>query len=770
MKVGFDLIASAALSRADGLLRQWLPGGTSAGHEYKALNPTRADNRKGSFSVNICTGAWADFAAGDKGGDLISLYAYLNGLSQIDAAKALAEFLGIDLDDKPSQSASSFTANQKQPQDKKRSPWRPILPVPGDAPKPPVAHYTRGKPDVVYTYRAADGSVNGYVYRYTTSTGGKETLPVCFCEHSETGARDWRWMAFPEPRPLYNLDLLSQFPDQPVLLVEGEKCADVANDNQKNMIAVTWPGGSKAVNKAEWSALAGRKVIAWADCDAKRRNLAKEEKEQGIDPATLPLLPEIHQPGMRAMLRIHFLLVGLVPKVDFQLVDIPKPGKKKDGWDIADAIEDGEDIAAWIQRVRGSKSKKRQSSESSSLLVRNNQIVSCLANVYDVLQNDPEWDGVLGYNEFTYFINKLKPPPFDGGCVGEWDEYDSVQTSMWITRKYEFAPSTQLIDEALEALAKSNCYHPVREYLQSLEWDGVSRINDWISDYIGASKNAYVMRVSRWFLMGMVARVMKPGIKFDYSLVLEGDQGRKKSSALRVLGGEWFGDTDLDLHSKDSMASIRGKWLYEFAELGSLARSEATKQKSFLSRQVDEFRPPYGRRDISSPRQLVFGGSTNEWEWNKDETGGRRFWPVECRHEIDCDGLAAVRDQLFAEAYQLYQQGKRFWPTAEEQRRIFDPVQVQRTYSDSYVDLLYEWVQSQMSEFNMADALNELKIEPARHTRDIQTRVGKALKALGCVKVEKRNHEIRKWYKPPSRSEAESVSENMDGGDVGIPF
>lgn len=654
----------------------------------------------------------------------------------------------------------------------KKPAWSAIMPVPSDAPAPPVAHYVRGKPDVVYAYTDVDGYILGYVYRFWTSTGGKVTLPVCFCRHSETGKVDWRWQSFPEPRPLYGLKSLKLHPDRPVLLVEGEKCVDVADLRLfERFNVITWPGGSKAVGKVDWRPLAGKKIFAWADCDAKRERLTKDDRDAGIDQMSKPIMPESKQPGMCAMRDIKGVLEDIDSSTDFLLVNIPKPGERPDGWDIADVIDDGisdDDLIAMINDVR---EDSRRSAGDSGLFMSNGRIVPCLSNIYDILIADPQWRGVLAFNEFSYVICKRKKPPFDSSDVGEWDANDDVQTAMWLTRNYGFAPSPAQVAEAVEALAKTYAFHPVRDYLRALVWDDVSRVDDWITDYIGAPKNAYVMRVSRWFLMGMVARVMEPGVKFDCCLVLEGAQGRRKSSMLRVLAGEWFGDTDLDLHNKDSMNSIRGKWLYEFAELDSLARAEAARQKSFLSRQVDEFRPPYGRRDIRSPRQLVFGGSTNEWSWNKDSTGGRRFWPIVCDHEIDCEGLAAVRDQLFAEAYHLYKSGKRYWPTSEEQVKIFDPEQVKRHQHDSYIDLLDEFVSSRVSMFSMAEAAYELKIDNARLSRDIQTRIGKALQALGCTKIEKKTNTVsRFWYKPPERSEAPSSAGDSNGGDDGIPF
>lgn len=790
-KIDFKQVADAALNNARRLLHEWLPGGDWSGDEYKPHNPTRDDRHKGSFVISAKTGKWIDNATGDSGGDLISLYAYIHYISQIDAARAVAEMVGVDIDDKTISKSKNapplkVVDNQKPSieDEHARSSWVPILPVPDDAPSPPVAHYVRGKPQVVYTYRSSDRRVNGYVYRFVTSDGGKETLPVCFCRNRDTGATDWRWMAFPDPRPILNLDLLADYPNMPVLLVEGEKCAYAASEAVgEDYIPVTWPGGTKAVHKADWRPLTGRKIFAWADCDAKRQKLTREQKQAGVDPDSMPLLPESDQPGMRAMRDIHKILLALDPAIDFRFVDIPKPGDKPDGWDIADAIDDGlvgDDLIAFIKNTRTKKAERSADaafvnrSKSGLLLNSQGKIVPCAANIYDIIEADHRWNGVLGFNEFSYTMEKLKPPPYQSGIAGEWEANDDVQASMWLTREYGFAPTPAQVAEAAEALARAHGFHPVRDYLNSLAWDEESRIDCWLTEYVGAPLTPYTMRISRWFLMGMVARVFSPGVKFDFCLVLEGSQGRGKSSMLRVLGGEWFGDTDLDLHNKDSMASIRGKWLYEFAELDSIARAEATRQKSFLSRQVDEYRPPYGRRDIRSPRQLVFSGTTNvNWGWNKDETGGRRFWPIECSADIDCDGLAKVRDQLFAEAVVLYRRGERFWPNSEEQKKIFDPEQISRHQSDAYVDILSGFVAQQVSDFNMTDALMYLKIDAARLTRDIQTRIGKALIMLGCRRVEKRTNAIRFWYQPPSgisNSDMQDGSNRTGGGGNGIPF
>lgn len=789
-KIDFHHIASIALNHAERLLSSWLPGGRRNGHEYQSLNPMRADNSVGSFSVNINTGAWGDFAAGDAGGDLVSLCAYLfySG-DQLEAAYDLAEQFSIPMPPRKKDGgghSGSGTSPQPvaaeapppPPEKKKRSPWVPVLPVPEDAGEPPNAHPVRGLPQASWCYRDGSGAVLGYVFRFVTSDGGKEVLPLSCCRHEVSGKLDWRWISFPDPRPLYGLDRLAAKPEATVLVVEGEKCADIGDAELPDLAVVSWPGGGKAVDKADWSPLAGRKVVIWPDCDAQLAKLSNEEKKAGVDPLSKPLLSELEQPGWKAALRIAAILHELGCRV--WLVRIPKPGEKPSGWDIADAVElglTGEALAAWVRdcsRVYeppGAESKSTPPEAGAGeeeeggnwrrrlLYTQKGELSTCLANVYDILLNARAWKGVLAFDEFAQRTVKLKPPPYFGGDAGEWEGTDDSRTAMWLTRDSRFAPATALVAEAIETLAKANTIHPVRDWLAGLpKHDGVARIDMWLSDYLGVADSPYVRLVSRFFLIGMIARVMNPGVKFDYCLVLEGLQGKGKSQAVRVLGGEWHGDTDLDLHNKDSMSALRGKWVYEFAEMGSVTRAESTKQKSFLSRQYDEFRPVYGRREIRLPRQVCFIGTTNEWEWNKDPTGGRRFWPADCSGDFNLEGLRGSREQLFAEALALFNAGERFWPSQDEQKTLFDPEQLLREQQESLIDALHDWVFCQVMDFSIASAVTDgLKLDASKLTRDLQTRVGVALRKLGCEKVEKRNGMVRFWYKPPARNGAGST-------------
>lgn len=800
-KLPFGRVNDAALACLDRLCAQWLPDGKLVNGEWQALNPRRADGHVGSFSINTRSGVWADFATDDKGADPISLYAYLfTSDDQGQACRALAEQLGIEVGPglvaTPPTPAPPVAPETSPPAEKPpRTWWEPVTPAPATAPEPPKAHAVRGLPEAVWTYRDGDGHVLGYVYRFRTSDGGKEVLPLVWARHTRNGREEWRWMSWAEPRPLYGLDRLAARPEGAVLLVEGEKCADAAALELPDLVVVSWPGGGKATGKIDWRPLHGRKVIQWPDCDAQREALSKAEKDAGVEAETKHLLPAEKQPGIVAMDRIAAQLDG---QAKLWRVEIPAPGEKPGGWDVADAIAEGLQgpaLADWIrahsrvhvspaqevsqpaQRGKGGEPPADPAEVPPgaewrrSLIYDRGELKACLANVYDVLTHDETWAGVLAFDEFALRTVLLKPTPF-GADPGDWDQTHDSRTAIWMARKYRFTPSTALVAEAVEVAARANTVHPPRDWLRTLAWDGTARLDTWVARYLGADQSDYTARVGRWFLVGMVARVMRPGCKFDYCLVLEGDQGKKKSSILAAIGGLWFGDTDINLGDKDSMTALQGKWLHEFAELGSLARAEELRQKSFLSRQFDDYRPVYGRRFIRAPRQNVFAGSTNQWEWNKDPTGGRRFWPVEVLvDEVDLAAFGLVREQLFAEALARFEAGERYWPSKTEQKVIFDPVQLKREAAEPLVDALHDWVFEQYDSsghpkpFSAANALMDgLGLKADKLTRDMSTRIGIALRKLGCGRIEKRNGMTRYWYVPPPKTENKQISGHVDFG------
>ena len=274
MKAGdIQAIAARALAHIEAICTRWLPDGKKAGHEWEIgdRHGTPGKSLKVHLSGNKA-GMWADFSTGDKGGDLVSLVAYIDGVSQGDAARRLAEFLGLPVDDRP---APQRPAPQAKPAQAAAPEWLAILPVPADAPPPPAAHRKHGKPDRVYHYRNAQGQTLGFVARFEANAtrAKKEFTWQVYAEAD--GRREWRWQGFPVPRPLYGLDALADRPAAPVVLFEGEKATEAGWDLLPDHVGLTWPGGGKAADKADFSPLNGRAVILWADADAPGREAMK---------------------------------------------------------------------------------------------------------------------------------------------------------------------------------------------------------------------------------------------------------------------------------------------------------------------------------------------------------------------------------------------------------------------------------------------------------------------------------------------------------------
>lgn len=228
---------------------------------------------------------------------------------------------------------------------------------------------------------------------------------------------------------------------------------------------------------------------------------------------------------------------------------------------------------------------------------------------------------------------------------------DIVKIRNWVSVHYKFEPPVNITNDAITLIAERNSFHPVRDWIESEEWDGTSRIAGLFKNYLGVeAPEPYLSEISEKFLVAMVARVYYPGIKFDHTPIFEGSQGIGKSSFGRILvSDKWFADSLPDLHDKDAALNLRGIWLVEMSELAHMGRSKEETIKSFLTRQTDKVRPPFGRRWLELPRENVFVGTTNAETYLKDRTGNRRFWVMKAE-KCEFEKLRRDRLQLFAEA------------------------------------------------------------------------------------------------------------------------
>lgn len=266
---------------------------------------------------------------------------------------------------------------------------------------------------------------------------------------------------------------------------------------------------------------------------------------------------------------------------------------------------------------------------------------------------------VFGQNEFTGQVEIVNPAPWHNGRMPPYKvvgDRDLKLLKGHLTTNHGFEATVSAIEEAIVNNANTNKFHPVREYLDSLEWDKVERLDNWLRDFCGADDTEYVRACARKTLCAAVMRVMRPGCKFDHVLVLEGEQGIGKTGIVLILAGPWAGDFSIDPHSKDTIQLMQGKWIIELAELEVTRRTERDALKAFLTRQTDQARLAYGRMVNEFPRQSLFIATKNpdaDGTYLHDDTGNRRWWPVKLKPKgpyIDFQGLKGARNQLFAEA------------------------------------------------------------------------------------------------------------------------
>lgn len=299
---------------------------------------------------------------------------------------------------------------------------------------------------------------------------------------------------------------------------------------------------------------------------------------------------------------------------------------------------------------------------------KSGRLLCNIANIILILENDPALAGHIVHDLFTGMDSAKDGLPWNKNA-NQWTDTDDANLRVWLEKHYDITGKEKIAD-ALTAVLTRHSYHPIRDYLSGLTWDGVPRLDRIIIDYMGAEDSELNRAMSRKHFVAAVARVFNPGCKYDYCLIMSGAEGIGKSTLLRVMGGKWFNDSITTLEGKEGMEQLRRAWVVELGELSSIKRSDVEQVKAHLSKQVDIYRAAYARRVLEHPRQCVFCGTTNEALFLKGDTGNRRFWVIpvvaELRKYRDwSEAIRRDRDQLWAEAVHYYKQGEPLYLSEE---------------------------------------------------------------------------------------------------------
>lgn len=390
---------------------------------------------------------------------------------------------------------------------------------------------------------------------------------------------------------------------------------------------------------------------------------------------------------------------------------------------------------------------------------RDGHVEGTMHNLITIIENDERLRDLFWLNDSSNQVVMARPAPWHGSTRDEFVDADSSELAAWLQHpeRYGMKCSDDNVLKAVIAVARRHRRHPIRDYLTGVQWDGTPRVETMLIDMFGARDSTYARQASLCFMVGAVARVLwvdrnnpSIGAKVDFMLVLEGPQGKHKSTSLSELFGTyWFVETAESPTGKDFYQVIQGCWGVEIGEMDSFGKADVTAVKVAITRRTDKFRAPYERLPSSYRRECVFVGTTNDREYLKDATGGRRFLPVRADGNVDVSRIVAERDQLWAEAVRLFLDRFPFWVLPDDA----PAEQAARYIGDSWEARVEQFLAGQFRKagdgreiapqrlkltagrvlWTTTDELLEFAIgmDPARHDRSAQMRVANIMKRLG---------------------------------------
>jgi putative DNA primase/helicase len=386
--------------------------------------------------------------------------------------------------------------------------------------------------------------------------------------------------------------------------------------------------------------------------------------------------------------------------------------------------------------------------------------IGCSYNAQLIFTHDKGWKNIFAFDTFIGDIVARRPPPWPNDMrpagfthnpalwkIGDFSENDVRRARNWIAKKYKINMPVSEVQDAIHILADLIEVHPVRAWFDSLEWDGEARLDTWLIDLAGAvdDEPGYVREVGKNFLIGAVARIFAPGCQLDTMPIFEGPQGAGKTSMVKIIGGEWFLSSNIDIGSKDAYQLLKRKWLVEIGELGSLSRAEVDHVKQYVSQSTDTYRASYAKKATDHPRQCAFVGTMNPEEgtgYLKDNTGARRFQPVRvgATGPIKLEEIARLREQLIAEAVTRYKKGEAWHITDPALLRVAAVVAEARRQEDPWEGMVAAHLKT-LSRKSKEEGITTLSIietlfpdlERSRISKVETMKVANALRVAGWV-------------------------------------
>ena len=741
--IDFKQLNDLLISHAYRLIVEFVPGGKQRHREYVAGSIYGGDGD--SFSFNLDNGKWADFSVADhKGGDMVSLYAKINNISQIDSAKALCEMVG-------------YVPNY-QPQ---------------SVSLPKNIHPRHGKASGYWIYKNKKGSPTHVVMRFDPEGERKQFAQWHFDD------KESKWVAKTTARvPLYKLDEIVADPNKIVAVCEGEKAADAAQEILgTTYITTCWPGGSNAVKKADLSPLFDRDVLLWPDADepgykcmnhvaveiaqlAKTIKIinVKPDDKKGMDAADLKQLPkpEAKQWLKNRVKQLKPYAGGPKEDQSLQASDSVPTRKAEVMRDQPSSIGSsasypvvGMEIVDQQLSVDDTMRMRDLWVKMGLMITKGNAPFETEINAFKILRQDNLFQNRFYYDEF----HKRYYSTFDSIEPREMDDIVITKIKIYLQATYGLNKiSTAAIKSAVELfLETQERKNTIAEKFSELVWDKQPRIDKFFHTVYGAPDTEYTDAVSRIFWLSLMKRACRPGVKVDTVVILEGAQGIRKSTSLELIAGKQYGVAGRDISNKDFYLKMSSKTIMEIAELNSFSKHDHNELKEVVSTATDEFRVPYGARVDAHPRSCIFVGTTNERNYLKDDTGSRRYLPVDCQ-KVEWDLLTENLDQYYAEAYErAIIHNENHWDYPVEMHRL---ITGKRDAADKEIDSWQEIISDfafDVQRVMVSDLYTILSIPTHMQNLMTSSRIGRIMRKLGFERISYRDPDnqskVKKCFK-----------------------